>query len=100
LTYRPAVDGEVSTRYILWGLVVTMELSLRCPNCRKKQQPPFPQRCGCGQSLIAALAALRALDPDVTADREPLSGETDAPLEVVAGTLVARPLDEADGNEW
>lgn len=30
---------------------------MRCPNCRKKQEEPYPQRCGCGQSLLAGLAA-------------------------------------------
>ncbi len=32
-------------------------MTVRCPNCRKKQEEPYPQRCGCGQSLLTVLAA-------------------------------------------
>lgn len=30
-------------------------MTVRCPNCRKKQDEPYPERCGCGQSLLAVL---------------------------------------------
>ena len=34
-------------------------MTVRCPNCQKKQEEPCPKRCGCGRSLLAVLAALR-----------------------------------------
>lgn len=34
--------------------------TLRCPNCRKKQEEPYPKRCGCGQSLLTLLEARRS----------------------------------------
>lgn len=47
---------------------------VRCPHCRKKQDEPCPKRCGCGQSLLAELAAR--------------SGETEASL--AGGLKLAR----------
>lgn len=34
-------------------------MTVRCPNCQKKQEEPCPKRCGCGRSLLAVLAGLR-----------------------------------------
>jgi hypothetical protein len=34
-------------------------MTIRCPRCQKKHDEPCPKRCGCGQSLLGALAAGR-----------------------------------------
>jgi hypothetical protein len=56
-------------------------MTIRCPKCRKRYDEPHPKRCGCGQSLLAVLAA----------ERRP----ADAPQPVTAKT----PTTRAE-NDW
>lgn len=38
-------------------------MSVRCPKCQKKHVQPYPNRCGCGQSLVSAVASHRLANP-------------------------------------
>jgi len=74
--------------------------TVRCPNCRKKQEEPYPQRCGCGQSLLAAIAAYgraaEARRPDVAAVTRYDAGRSLA----ASGSHGPDRAIESGDNEW
>lgn len=69
--------------------------TVRCPNCQKRQEEPYPERCGCGQSLLQVLASRRVISESDPAVVRQSAGE--------AWTVSARAAAstaEPDGNEW
>jgi hypothetical protein len=80
-------------------------MTVRCPNCQKKQEEPCPKRCGCGRSLLAVLAALRDTARVVpAAPLKPGRRALERPLALAA--MSKRTLQSAtapvgsDDNEW
>jgi hypothetical protein len=80
-------------------------MTVRCPKCRKKQEEPYPNRCGCGQSLLAALAARRSVAEDErTGPARPARSVGREASRLPASAATGQPS-SADGcepgeNEW
>ena len=81
-------------------------ITVRCPNCQKKQQEPCPKRCGCGRSLLAVLADLRGTARVVHAvsvktGKRALDRPQQGPAAVSEPTIEpATAPSRPDGNDW
>ena len=74
--------------------------TVRCPNCRKKQEEPYPKRCGCGQSLLSVLTA-SAVATVPRLGTAALAGRTDDRAQFfTTGPLQAAARVDLEDNEW
>jgi hypothetical protein len=85
-------------------MAVPISMTVRCPKCRKKHDEPYPNRCGCGQSLVSVLSALRRVNAASHAEAsKPAWGPDNAwtlPVRANAtGSGAAVPVELTD-NEW
>jgi hypothetical protein len=78
-------------------------MTVRCPKCRKKHDEPYPNRCGCGQSLLSVLSALRRVNEGSRAETEKPGWEpaNSWTMSVKANATQAAPASlEPTDNEW
>ena len=79
-------------------------MTVRCPKCRKKQEEPYPKRCGCGESLVAVLATRRRILGKLAPEAANDWSDRESALDVPTWTAVnqsedASPLETGD-NDW
>lgn len=64
-------------------------MTIRCPRCRKKHDDPAPERCGCGESLLALLVAQRQMTREARAEAAPSLADSPSELKTATGALNA-----------